>query len=319
MKVQLQVINTINGFKDIAQAWDNCLLSMSAPSMFLTSRWLIAWWNAWGHDLKMHVLTLNDVDGILAGAAICFHGTKYYGVPIREFKFIGEPAADRQEFICRPQNEDMLNEIWRALEAQSQNFDIVRLEEIPESSSTILSSKGHLAKVEIEPSSQLPYLSSVRSWEDFERGLAYKFRSEMRTREKVFDSWGEWSFEIIDGSNVAKYVGDIECVERESRKASRGYALLSDPRNAEFIRSLVTTANDLFTPLLSVLRLEDKIIGYLLGFRFRQKYYAYNMAFLPEYAKGSPGKWIMHNTIRHAAQIGLGEFDFLRGAHYIKI
>ncbi len=316
MSGDLRVIRDLAGFEAIAPAWDACLTGMPAPSLFLTSAWLTSWWRAWGQDKSMDVATVTDGGELVAGAALCHWRTRYYGLPVREYKFMGEPASDRQEFLCRPGREPALELLWDHLRSMSRRYDVVRLEEIPETSATLSSSAG--GRIETEPSSALPYLDNLDDWESFEKSLAYKFRSEMKTRVKVFDSWGEWSFDIVEGLPILDHLDDLGHLECESMKGAQGYALFSEPRNVAMIRNFLATGPAGGRPLLSMLRLEGRLIGYLLGFVFANKYHAYNMAFLPEYRKGSPGKWIMHNTIRHAVEMGLGEFDFLRGANYVK-
>ena len=72
------------------------------------------------------------------------------------------------------------------------------------------------------------------------------------------------------------------------------------------------------TPLLVMLRLEEEVVAYTLGYLFDDKYHGYNTAFRAGYESGSPGKWVIHQTIREAFGRGLREFDFLRGGLELK-
>lgn len=318
MSGTLRVIDNIEEFLGVARGWDKCLMSMPEPSMFVCSGWLIAWWRVWSPNLRMHVVVVESDGEILGGAAVCSGETTYYGVQVREFKFIGDPASDRQEFIVKPLHEDALLAIWSHFRSMSSEYDLVRLEEVPLFSATVSSARLGGVEIESEPSSVLPYLSNLGNWEEFERELAPKFRSEMRTREKLFNTWGRWSFGVVEGPAVGRYVDEIAKLELESARGAKGKALFSDPRNVKMVQNVVASSDTEIIPVLSILRLEERIIAHALGFKFRGRYHGYNTASLPEYGKGSPGKWVIHKTIRHATETGLTEFDFLRGANYVK-
>lgn len=314
----IEEINNSRDFAAIAEPWDSCLLAMDKPSFFLTSSWLLNWWTAWGRDRTLCILIVKDGERILAGAPLFRHRTRYYKVPVRELTFVGDRTSDRQEFIHRPGQEEALTEIWRHLQAGRADHDLIRLEEVPVESATLAAAEQAGLGLASEPTSVLPCIRCSTSWEDFEKTLSRKFRAEMRTRTKVFDSWGDWDFVVKQGAEVVPELDEIRDLELQSLKEDRGYALFADPRNESLLRRIIAVDDVGITPWLSLLRVEGKIVGYLLGFVFADKYHAYNMAFLPDYIKGSPGKWIMHNTIRHVFEAGCGEFDFLRGANYMK-
>ncbi|MDD2542761.1 MAG: GNAT family N-acetyltransferase, partial [Desulfuromonadaceae bacterium] len=108
-------------------------------------------------------------------------------------------------------------------------------------------------------------------------------------------------------------------IERQSAKASRNIHLVFSPeQNNMFQRCLLEQANETVQPLLTTLELEEEIIAYLYGFVVGGIYHAYNTAFLPDYARFSPGKLTIQETIDHCIFEKMREFDFLRGNSYIK-
>ncbi len=308
----------IDEFRALAGEWDACLATMLSPSLFNHSVWLSAWWSAFGQGRKLHVVVVKSGSEILAGAALCGRRARYYRMGVSELHFVGEPAADRQEFICRPGAEEAVDRIWDHLRIQTQRYDLVRLEEIPQTSSTVTRGRRCGARPEVEISSCLPYIANPGDWKTFERSLRRRFRAEMRSRDKVFASWGTWRLEVHEGNAVAAYLDELRQTERSSQKDRGGYAFLAEDGNWALVSDLARAQASPIEPLLLILRVGDTPIAYTLGFVFDGKYHGYNTAFRSGFEKGSPGKWIIHQTIRLAFERGLREFDFLRGGMDLK-
>jgi CelD/BcsL family acetyltransferase involved in cellulose biosynthesis len=64
---------------------------------------------------------------------------------------------------------------------------------------------------------------------------------------------------------------------------------------------------------LYFLKLSDKPVAALYGFKYQSKYYAYLSGFDPQYSKYSVGNLLFLFTINKCIIEGLTEFDFMRG------
>lgn len=306
-------------FRSFTEQWDACLRSMPDPSPFLTSAWLLSWWRVFGSARQMRVVMVLDAHGdIRAAAPLLQQRAYYYGVPVREMTFLGDSTSDRQQFLLQAGDEAALETLWCHLRRLSPSSDILRLEELPEESATLTVGRNVCPELRSEPSSILPYLSIQGGWEDYESRLSSKFCRELRSRPKVFSSWGKWAYERITGASVVEHLNGLAALETASAKATAGYAFLANSANVSFMRSFLLTASSEIDPWLSLLRIDGEIIAYLLGFVHRNVYHAYNMAYAPGREKGSPGKWVFHRTIKQAFEAGLTGFDFLRGQSYVK-
>jgi CelD/BcsL family acetyltransferase involved in cellulose biosynthesis len=328
MSYRVHEITSPREFAALAPAWDECLESMDVPNPFLTSAWLQAWWEAFGQDYELYVpLVVAEDERLLAAAPLCRHRQSYYGIPLTELCFLGDSTSDRQEFLIRNgRRADGLREhvakplatLWDHLRRQVRGITIMRLEQLPMDSPTLAVGRGTNPRLETEPASFLPFVSIDGSWEDFEKSLRKKFRSEMRTRTKVFDSWGSWEFTLRKGTEVEDRLEELIALENRSAKAGQGYAFLCRPENVHFLRGFLARAMPEVEPWLSQLSVSGELVAYLLGFVHGGVYHAYNIAHAPGREKGSPGKWVIHQTIRRCHEAELRGFDFLRGATFIK-
>ncbi len=314
---EIREIEHLDDFLPLAPAWDACLAGSGRDSLFLTSAWLTAWWRAHGRNRSLRILCAFVGDRLVAGAPLCSGRTRYYGVPLRETCFVGDVASDRQGFPFVIGHEAALDAIWRRLREAPRGSAIVRLEEMSADEPAVARGRGVWPALESEPSSWLPYLDLTPGWEALEAGLPRKYRSEMRTRPKVYDTWGDWSFRQLRGSAILDRLDETVAVESASHKTAKGRAFYGDPRNLDFMRRLLAAPGPL-EPVLSTLEVRGGVVAYLLGFVHGGVYHAYNTAHLPGFEKGSPGKWIMHRTVQACSEDGLRAVDFLRGASYMK-
>jgi CelD/BcsL family acetyltransferase involved in cellulose biosynthesis len=271
-------------------------------------------------DAELRVVCLWDGPRLAAAAPLVRRRTTYYGVPVTELAFLGDPLSDRQYFLAA--TDAALEDLWRFLSANPFEADLVRLEQVPAGCATVVSGTRVLPGIAVEAGATLPYLALDGDWASFERNLTKKFRSEMRTRAKVLDSWGHWDVVHLRGGDVRKRLPALAEVEAASAKAARGYAFLSEPSHLELLGHVadagVCGEGAPIDCALSALQVGGNIVAYLLGLLYHDRYHAYNTAYLPAFAKGSPGKYVLHQTIRFAYDSGIREFDFLRGDFFMK-
>jgi CelD/BcsL family acetyltransferase involved in cellulose biosynthesis len=315
----LRVCRTPEELTSLASEWRQLDEAASARSPFLTWEWLSAWWSQCRGAAEPAVVAAYDGAALVGAVPLVRRRRQYYRVPVIELSFMGDPASDRQFFLDRTPDGSATDAIWHFLLTNPLRVHLLRLEQVPEDSLTARRAAGLSHGPNVEVASRLPYIAIAADWPTYEKGLSRKFRSEMRTRPKVFEAAGPWRLEHVRGPAAAQWITRLAEVEVASHKMDGGRAFLATDAH----RALLTTFAAASVPgrvecVVSLLIVNEKVEAYLYGFISDGKYHAYNMAFLPTLAKGSPGKYLMHETIRFAFEAGLREFDFLRGESYMK-
>jgi CelD/BcsL family acetyltransferase involved in cellulose biosynthesis len=315
----LRVCRTPDELSSLAADWRQLDEAAVARSPFLTWEWLSAWWTHCREDAEPAVVTAYDGTTLVGAVPLVKRRRAYYRVPVVELAFMGDPASDRQFILDRTADGAATDAIWQFLLTNPLRVDMLRLEQVPEDSRTATRSQAFGNGPVVEVASRLPFIEIKESWATYEKGLSRKFRSEMRTRPKVFEAAGPWRLDFVRGPAAADWVARLAEVEIASHKMDGGRAFLATDAH----RALLTAFAAASTPgrvecVVSALIVNDKVEAYLYGFIADGKYHAYNMAFLPTLAKGSPGKYLMHETIRFVFEAGCREFDFLRGESYMK-
>lgn len=310
--MRVDVITNLAEFQALEQSWNDCLAAMPGGNPFLCHQWLGAWWEVYGSGAELMVLVVREGGEILAAAPLFRTRQPYYGVPMDQILFVGTQTCDRLSFLDRGLDPEPLRALWRHLLALCKGRTLVRLEGVPQGHPMLAASGGMSGVWADEDSSHLPFIPVDRSWDEYRKGLTHKFRSEMRTRVKVFAGWGDWSLDTCRGDEVKQHLDDLVSVEGASAKQNAGAAFLTDRRNREFMARLLVVTEPV-EPVLLRLLVAGKLIAYVVGFIHGGVFCAYNTAYLPGYEKGSPGKWIMDRAVEFAFAEKLLEFDFLRG------
>jgi CelD/BcsL family acetyltransferase involved in cellulose biosynthesis len=317
--LRVEVCETPEAFRMLKDPWSILHQGSASRSLFMTWEWLEAWWNAYGAASELRAVCVYDGRTLVGAAPLVRSRRRYYGMSLVEVAFVGDGASDRQCFLDATSDGAATSAIWEFILENPFGASILRLEQLPRASPTVTWALAQNARLQTEESSRLPFLRLEGGWAAYEASLSRRFRSEMRTRHKVFASFGSWECRHVRGSQAVEMLPALAAVEAASGKLAKGKGFLADPRNLALLRDFGRmAAPPLLECVASLLSIGGTLVAYLFGMVFDHKYHAYTMAYLPQYAKGSPGKYVMHETIRWAFENGLAEFDFLRGEFQMK-
>ncbi len=163
-----------------------CILrQMTNKTPFLTWEWLFSWWKYFGQGKRLFIILVWDKDHVLVGIAPLFiQKTKYYYFPVMEMTFIGVGQSDRQDFLMKDNNAQILNAMLDQLFKHKNEWDIIHLDQIPPGSMLIEHANINHNDVIIETSSVCPFIKIQGTWEDYYNSLSYKFRRDLKKSYK---------------------------------------------------------------------------------------------------------------------------------------
>ena len=317
-KLNIETICDTESFKSLRSEWDELLQKSYTNCLFLTWEWLYSWWTAYHANKELNIICVRESNNTLVGIAPLFiHKTKYYKTKVVELTFIGEATSDRQDFIV-DKNHFKAYEAIISFILTRKKWTVARLEQVPEWS-PMISNKQLVAQYEIEVTSHLPVIKIISDWETYYKGLSSKFKRDLKHKNNVLKREGEWGYTIKDElDNIEDELGELFKIELKSKKNNAGTAFFADERARIFQQIVSKYCTERGWLNISCIKVNKNPVSYLIGYIYNNTYLAYNMAFLPEYYRASPGKLVLHETIKHCFNRNLREFDFLRGDTYIK-
>src|SRR4029434_9223350 len=67
--MRVQIYTTASAFRELQTEWLGLLARVPFQSVFFTPQWQEAWWQHFGADRQLYLLTVRSEDGVLQGLA----------------------------------------------------------------------------------------------------------------------------------------------------------------------------------------------------------------------------------------------------------
>lgn len=318
--MKLKVLSTLEELEECESEWNNLLEKSASHVPFLRLEYQTTWWKTLGGGEwaqgDLHVVTAQNEDGELMGAAPLFHTTNLDGKPA--LMFIGSiEISDYLDFMAAPGNlAAFIEATLDHLESPAaQDWEVLDLYNFLEDSASlpILESAVHkrgwtIKKERLQPA---PSITIPGDWEEYLLGIKKKQRHEIRRKIR----------------NAENYLLPVRwyIVEEESRLDEEIEAFLDlmalDHHKAAFLTTAMRTqmresvhaafrAGWLQLAFLEVG--ESKAAAYL-NFDFENRLWIYNSAINFDFYDLSPGWVLLAYLIQWGIENGREALDFMRG------
>ncbi|MGR3303175.1 MAG: GNAT family N-acetyltransferase [Candidatus Scalindua sp.] len=240
-------------------------------------------------------------------------------VPIKVISFIGTGISDYADFIIVENREKVLRLFFEYLLKKNSLWDKIELAEIRENSPNMEIIRELLLKynktAKIFTSCRCPYVLVSKDWKGYYSSLSAKFRNDLRTQHnKLLKSEFSFSFCTEKEKLNEQLLSVLMEMHFTGIIAKNKKSKLQTKDGLEFVKSLLNKLEIQKMASLYIMRINNEIAAYGLGFRYGRKYYFWNMGKNNKYARLNPGKLLICRMIRDMFEnINIDEFDFLRG------
>jgi CelD/BcsL family acetyltransferase involved in cellulose biosynthesis len=313
--LEVEVINDLERFNAIAAEWDELVDRSGLERLFVSHAWLRTWWEAFGGDRQLYVLTVRSHQELI-GAAPMMRSTKgLYGVRVKSIESIYNPHTPRCDFIVeRARARVVYDAIWDHL--RQSDCDMIVLTQLPEDSPTLSAFEG-FAQTDGWFSGQWsaarsPYIPLNCSYEELLSTLKGGYRYNLRKRYERLSKLGTIDVEVISSKDRVREATDEGLrIEAAAWKGQHGTAIISDPASTEFYTRLAEREADLGQLRLCFLRIGGKRISFSYILCSDKKLYGVKIGYDPEYHTYSPGNMLLNLVLQDACASQLLEYDFL--------
>lgn len=303
------------GFEMLQEEWDRLAGQSRSATLFSTREWLRHWWNCFGPEGELCLVTARSPAGELWGLA----------------PWLFQSAGGGQRIVCRlgdvntcdymdllvhrDHEEPTLKALWNHLEDRLGSGDILELRAIPDSSPTLVllpslaRSAGYEVGVELEES--CPGIQLPEDWETYLVLLGQKDRHELRRKLRRAEQKTQLAFYTLEETGPLREA--MPSFLDLHAKSSPSKAEFMDPQMKGFFLSLPEALGPRGRLQLSFLSADGRRIAALLCLRYRDTLYVYNSGYDPDYSLLSPGIILVARVIQEAIERGYQRVDFLRG------
>ncbi len=327
MTLTVDIIDDAKGFAELRSIWEALETLDDHCTPFNTWVWLYQWWQHYGEGKLLHLLVLKS-HGRPVGIAPFYlqNAVMLNCIRYRKLRFIGaggDTSPDYLNVIAEPAMRDAVVQAvvdsiftstdWRELWLSDINV------EAPLYQSLVKRTQQSPGLTPESPPNALFINHLAATWDDYRQSLSRKRRKQINHQHNRLEKAGVSSIRVCETPEeiVTAYRAMIDL--HHKRWASKG-ALGGFRSDAyiQFHESIVRqwAAEDRIW--MTVMTLNDAIIGVQYAYRWRGCVQFFQSGFAPEHTDLSPGSMMFNYSIKHAIETGMQEIDLLKGAYDYK-
>jgi len=301
-------------FLPLREEWNRLLAGSASNTIFLTWEWQSLWWEFFGRDHQLLLLTARHEEE-LAGIAPLFYA--HEGI----LRLVGgTEISDYLDIIALVGHE---REVWSAFLAylEKRSWDTLDLHNLPAASPTreALLSLGEKYGLKVEDSLEdvCPLILLPETWEGYLQMLDRKQRHELRRklRKAQREAQVDWYLVSEDAALGLEMEEFLDLQQRSSPHKDQ----FMDKRMQRFFKAMAKTTFEAGWLRLGFIVINGLKMASLLCFDYGDSILLYNSGYDPErYRALSPGVLATVHCIEEAIQQKKKVFDFLQGSEEYK-
>lgn len=161
--------------------------------------------------------------------------------------------------------------------------------------------------------SRSPWLPIISGWDDYEASLSASQRSSLRRARRRAEEAGpvhlEWC--TPPRERLYPYLRALYCVEASGWKGRYGTAIRSHPSVKYFFDLYAQAATDSGMLRIGLLKINGTVVAALLAVEYARRLWILKVGYDEAWRQCSPGKLLMHESLRYAFERELEAYEFL--------
>jgi CelD/BcsL family acetyltransferase involved in cellulose biosynthesis len=307
-------------------SWNDILAQMPGANAQLTHEWLSSWWEVFGDNRRLSLMTVIDGRQILGIAPLTITNViDKAGFTLRKLTFIGDGLTDYQDFlIADERREEVLRALINSIVDGSEDWDAIHFRNMRGDSPDLPILREAFGETSLELVERVnirsPYIPIDRPWTEYYGALGKNLRSEIRRRLNHLARMGKAEFiRLHEIDDVAGALDTIKSIHVKCRRAKGEISSYMNEKRFRFAFLILKRFGDRKWLDIVFLKLNDQVIAYYLGFIYGNIVYFWNTGWDPEFSAASPGKLLLHYWIQDSFAQGYREFDFMVGEEPYKL
>jgi CelD/BcsL family acetyltransferase involved in cellulose biosynthesis len=305
-------------FSQLERDWNTLLRTCSADFIFMTWEWQKTWWEWFGGDSELSLVTVHDDSELLALAPL-YASDAVSGR--RTLRLVGGvEISDYLDLLVAddPRQNAAYGGFWTLLTTQqAPRWDILDLHNVPASSPSleILPALAQ-ADADFDFASEVeevsPAIALPSTWDDYLSSLSKKQRHEIRRkiRKANREAMVRWYY-TEDAMSLHEDVDDFIRLHQLSAEPKRAFM---DSRMQGFFHAIAEATLEKGWLRLAFLLLNEVKAATMLCFEYGNSIQVYNSGYDPDMRPDlSTGIVLLSYCINDSIERGIEVFDFLRG------
>lgn len=294
-------VETHSEIEALEQEWD-ALAERTDAAPFLRPGWVAAWWDAFGSQGELELITRRSEAGELAGVLPM----------IRTGRTLRSPTNDHSPVFGAVADEGALIELYELmLERRPRRIEIGMLAADGRDPISMRRAARAYA-VYGRTVARSPYLTIDGEWDAYWSSLSQNLRGTVRRCRNRLRELGALELDVRGGGDdLDRLLGEAFELEATGWKGAAGTAITSKPETERFYRSVAAWAAEQGLLRLSFLRADGRAVAFHLGLETASAYYLVKLGHDAALDKAGPGTTITASLLERAFERGLQTFEFL--------
>ena len=237
------------------------------------------------------------------------------GVPLRAISPLGASYSAHDCLLVRPLSLESLATTLDAAASALPSWDVFEFyvsEETPIFAQTEAGATPKRSWVEWFEAKGSPYLPLPGTFEDYQRDLSTKKRTQIRSRIKKLNASGRPSLRVVTRpEEVPEAIEIVREIERASWKEEAGTSITRNPYQVVFYDVLTRELAERGWLRLYLLSLDGRPIAHDIGFAYRGRFYSGKTSFVETLRALQPGIVLRWMIVADLYEQGLREHDFM--------
>lgn len=296
-----------------------------ADGIFMTFPWVKHWWQHYGADSKLQLLTARSSEGELLGIAplmIRQHNPKW-GLSWRQLEFISS-AHHHEHFdfmILHGHEETVRQAFMKEILESIDGWDVCYFSGLVEGSSVLTEIEA--SKEDWQPYNGeeiiAPYLTLPETTENWLMMLSSSRRQKQRRFMRKLDEQHNWRFDYIrDEAQIIPIFKRMVALHQAKWEADGMLGAFNDPAMVAFYQDVLPAMYKQGFLRLYCMWIDDKPANIMLGYHFRQRTYYYNSGWDSDLTDLPLGHLMTQLVIDDAIASGDTEYSFMWGTESYK-
>lgn len=298
--------------------WMELLAQSHTPNFQYSFSYMQNWTQLLKKDWKCLLLLVKDEAKLKGIFPLMYRDEKRRGIlPYRRLRFLGSEKTDFSTILAAPENlKDVIFSSLEWLFSGDFRWELMILDDLQEGTPSIEFIQQWLSEHEVKyelREGKYYFIDLERSWDDILADTSKKFvRRNINLAKNRIDNAGVWHFITDVDWDSDLVIERARFMHIERQKDLGRDSFFSDASELKFMENAIKdkSIGDFQSHWLL---LNERYIAYMLGFEQQNIFYAWNMAFDPEYANLFPSKILLFELIKHCHEKKLKEFHFMRG------
>jgi len=240
--MQIQVITERSGAEALQDEWGALLDDADTPSVFVTPEWSLAWWDAHGTGLEMHLVTVRHGSRLAGVFPLAYRVGRGRGLSRRLLQGWSNDYTDRFGPIVAGDTREAVEVAARYLVNDAPPWDLLDLKPLTTGDPVTDWLANALGAVGVGVGTtgwwESPIVDLPGDPDTLRAGLSGSFRSTLRRKVKAADREGLTS-EIREDAAALEEAFEVA---GESWAHEQGTGIGSTPANQRFCRGLAAAA-----------------------------------------------------------------------------